>query len=60
MGISPAQIRHAISLHITKVNVDSDSRLAFTSAVRETLSKNKKVEAKTSTYFFILLFKLIN
>ena len=42
MGIAPAQIRKAISLHITKVNVDSDSRLAFTAAVRKTLSKNKK------------------
>lgn len=43
MGISPAQIRQAIGLHITKVNIDSDSRLAFTAAVRKTLSKNKKV-----------------
>lgn len=42
-GISPVQIRKAIALHITKVNVDSDSRLAFTAAVRETLSKDKKV-----------------
>ena len=40
-GIAPAQIRHAISLHIAKVNFDSDLRLAFTSAVREYLSKNK-------------------
>ena len=43
LGIAPAQIRKAISLHITKVNVDSDSRLAFTAAIRETLAKNKKV-----------------
>lgn len=42
MGISPAQIRRAISLHIAKVNVDSDSRLAFTATVRESLYKNKK------------------
>lgn len=40
-GISPAQIRKAISIHIAKVNFDSDLRLAFTSAVREYLSKNK-------------------
>lgn len=40
-GIAPAQLRHAISLHISKINVDSDSRLAFTSAVRETLAKDK-------------------
>jgi fructose-bisphosphate aldolase class II len=40
-GIAPAQLRHAISMHITKINVDSDSRLAFTSAVRETLAKDK-------------------
>ena len=42
-GISPAQIRHAISLHIAKVNFDSDLRLAFTSSVREYLFKNKSV-----------------
>lgn len=41
IGISPAQIRHAISLHVAKVNFDSDLRLAFTSAVREYLSKHK-------------------
>ena len=40
-GISPAQIRKAITLHIAKVNIDSDSRLAFTSAVRQTLTQNK-------------------
>jgi fructose-bisphosphate aldolase class II len=42
-GIKPAQIRHAISMHITKVNIDSDLRLAFTSSVREYLFKNKKI-----------------
>lgn len=42
-GISPAQIRQAIALHITKVNVDSDSRLAATAAIRETLSREKNV-----------------
>lgn len=42
-GISPAQIRKAISMHITKVNVDSDSRLAFTATVRKTLNQNKNV-----------------
>lgn len=41
-GTSPAQIRHAIKLHITKINVDSDSRLAFTSAVREKLYKDQE------------------
>ena len=40
-GITPSQIRHAISLHVAKVNIDSDSRLAFTSAIREFLFKNK-------------------
>ena len=42
-GISPAQIRRAISMHITKVNIDSDLRLAFTSAVRKTLFQQKSV-----------------
>ena len=37
-GISPAQIRRAISLHVAKVNVDSDSRFAFTAAIRKTLA----------------------
>ena len=39
-GIPASQIRRAISMHITKVNVDSDLRLAFTSAIREYLSKH--------------------
>ena len=42
-GISPAQLHQAIALHITKINVDSDSRLAFTSAVRETLAREKNI-----------------
>lgn len=42
-GISPAQIRQAIKLHIAKINVDSDSRIAFTSSVREVLSKQKSL-----------------
>ena len=42
-GIPSAQLRHAIALHITKINVDSDSRLAFTAAVRETLSRETNV-----------------
>ena len=37
-GISPTQIRHAISMHIAKVNIDSDSRFAFTAAIRKTLA----------------------
>ena len=41
IGISPAQIRKAINMHIAKINIDSDLRLAFTSAVREYLYKNK-------------------
>lgn len=42
-GIAPAQLRHAISLHITKINVDSDSRLAFTAAIRETLTQERNI-----------------
>ena len=38
-GISPAQLRQAIALHITKINIDSDSRMAFTASLRETLAK---------------------
>lgn len=43
IGISPTQIRHAIDLHVAKINVDSDSRLAFTAAIRETLANDKTV-----------------
>lgn len=42
-GISSTQIRRAITMHITKVNIDSDSRLAFTSAIRKNLFQNKSV-----------------
>lgn len=42
-GIVATQLRHAIALHIAKINVDSDSRLAFTAAVRESLNKNPKI-----------------
>ena len=42
-GISPAQLRTAIKLHITKINIDSDSRLAFTYGVREKLVKTPGV-----------------
>lgn len=42
-GISATQLKRAISMHITKINVDSDLRLAFTSAVREQLFKNKSI-----------------
>lgn len=42
-GIAPAQIRHAIKLHIAKVNVESDSRFAFTAAIRKTFATNPSV-----------------
>ena len=42
-GTSPAQIRRAIKTHIAKVNVDSDSRLAFTAAVRKTLATKPEI-----------------
>ena len=42
-GTSPAQIRRAIKMHIAKVNVDSDSRLAFTAAVRKTLATKPEI-----------------
>lgn len=42
-GISPSQLRHAISLHITKINIDSDLRLAFTAGIRETMYKNPDI-----------------
>ena len=42
-GISPTQIRRAISMHIAKVNIDSDSRFAFTAAIRKTLNQEPNV-----------------
>ena len=42
-GIAPAQLRQAIKLHIAKINIESDSRLAFTATVREELSKKPSV-----------------
>lgn len=42
-GIKPIQLRQAISLHITKINIDSDSRLAFTASIRETFAKHPDV-----------------
>ena len=42
-GTSTTQLKRAISMHITKINVDSDLRLAFTAAVREQFFKNKSI-----------------
>lgn len=38
-GIPTNQLRSAIQNHICKINVDSDSRLAFTAGIREILSR---------------------
>lgn len=37
-GIDPAQLRRAVEKNICKINVDSDSRLAFTAGVRKVLA----------------------
>lgn len=41
-GVSDAAIAKAVSLGINKINVDSDLRIAFTAAVRETIISDKK------------------
>lgn len=41
-GVSDAAIKKAVALGINKINVDSDLRIAFTAAVRETLINDKK------------------
>lgn len=41
-GVSDAAISRAVKLGINKINVDSDLRIAFTAAVRETLINDKK------------------
>lgn len=38
-GIDPAQLRQATEMNICKINVDSDSRLAFTAGVRRSLAE---------------------
>ncbi|MDO8599097.1 MAG: class II fructose-bisphosphate aldolase, partial [bacterium] len=42
-GIPDAQIRSAIPFGITKINTDTDLRIAFTAAVREVLVEDKKL-----------------
>ena len=39
LGIPAAQLRRSVSMNVCKINVDSDNRIAFTAAVRETLLK---------------------
>jgi fructose-bisphosphate aldolase class II len=41
-GISEQHIKKAISLGITKINIDTDLRLAFTATIRETLANSPK------------------
>jgi fructose-bisphosphate aldolase class II len=41
-GIPEEHIKKAISLGITKINIDTDLRLAFTAAVREVLAKQPR------------------
>ncbi len=38
-GIPPAQLRRAVEMNICKVNVDSDTRVAFTAGVRKNLNQ---------------------
>ena len=42
-GIPEEHIRKAISLGVTKINIDTDLRLAFTAATREILTKSPNV-----------------
>ena len=41
-GIPEEHIRKAVSLGITKINIDTDLRLAFTATIREFLAKSPK------------------
>lgn len=42
-GINVAQLKRAITMHIAKINVDSDLRMAFTASLREQFYKNKDI-----------------
>lgn len=41
-GIATQQLRRATEMNICKINVDSDLRLGFTAAIRESLSENPR------------------
>lgn len=43
MGIPPEQLIRARKMNICKINVDSDSRLAFTAGIRKVLSEKPEV-----------------
>jgi fructose-bisphosphate aldolase class II len=43
MGIPEEQLRRAVEKNICKINVDSDSRLAFTAGVRQVLAEQPAV-----------------
>ena len=40
VGIPEEQLRRAAKSAVCKINIDSDSRLAFTAAIRKTLAEN--------------------
>lgn len=42
-GIPIEQLRRAAEMNVCKINVDSDNRLAFTAAIRETLNQDKEI-----------------
>lgn len=42
-GIPVAQLRRAVEMNVCKINVDSDSRLAFTAGVREKLATDPSI-----------------
>ena len=42
-GIPIEKLRRAAEMNVCKINVDSDNRLAFTAAIRETLNQYKEI-----------------
>lgn len=42
-GIPIDQLRHTAEMNVCKINVDSDNRMAFTAAIRETLNQNPEM-----------------
>ncbi len=43
IGVPEDQLRHAASLSVCKINIDSDLRLAFTAGVREIMAKDPSI-----------------
>ena len=49
VGVPEDQLRKAASMAVCKINIDSDSRLAMTAAVRKVFAENRQNSTRVST-----------